>query len=130
MHHVNHTVCQCFSSSDLITLNHCDKSKACLFPLISLSLLLIKVQLNGPHPPLLTTLSHISREGFVKHSLVGGLPLWLSGYTRFALLSTYKSCLGFLLTLAWCEMLPSFRLICIKEVFTAFCSHLHLFGNR
>lgn len=101
--------------------------KAYISPLVSLPLLLIKVQLNGPHPP--TTLSHISSEGFVKDSLVGGLPLWLNEYTRFALLSAFKSCCGFLMTPPRCHMLPSFRLICIKEEFILFCS-LDLFGNR
>lgn len=48
-------------------------------------LLLIKVELNEPSPPLPNILNHISSEGFVKHSLVGGLPLWLMN--RPALLS-------------------------------------------
>lgn len=53
------------------------------------SLLLIKVELQKPHPPLADTLSCIAREGSVQLSLVGGLYLWHMN-RRVASLSTHK----------------------------------------
>lgn len=74
--------------------------------------------MNGPHPSLLNTLSHISSEGFVKRSLVGGLALWLSEQTSIAFLSVSKRHHGFLLT-PW-RMQQFFRQLCVRSKCSVF----------
>lgn len=71
---INYTVCLCCRPNVQIFWIILIKPSLVSFP----SLLFVKVWLKGPHPPLLNTLNRISSEGFVKHSLVGGLRSWLT----------------------------------------------------
>lgn len=90
--HINGTVRHCSWPHNLIS-SCCDRAK------VSLLCCSLKAELNELYPPLPNTFSHISSEGFVNPSLVGGLPLWLVNSEALPSWAHTEDSLLFLLTL-------------------------------